>query len=188
MRLTRWRTRVGMLALALALALAGAAVAQTAQRLEADTLEVLRCTSGDATVATLAADGSAEDGAFTGDRSLQWHDVARPGDVLELALPAMAKGRYAITVQVARYRTYGIHQFLVNGAPLGAPVDLFGNPGHDIVTPFTVNLGEAELNDGSNRLGLRLVGTNPATVMANHGAGLDWIRLTPVATAPKVKR
>jgi hypothetical protein len=91
------------------------------------------------------------------------------------------KGRYAITVKVAKYRTYGIHQFLINGKPLGKPVDMFRNPGQDIMTSITVNLGAANLIQGTNKLGIRLVGTNPATIMANHGAGLDWISLTPVA-------
>ena len=36
-----------------------------------------------------------------------------------------------------------------------------------------------------DELALRLVGTNPNTVMPNHGAGIDWIRLTPVAAPPK---
>jgi hypothetical protein len=150
--------------------------------LEADTLAVLKHTSGDVTIAKLAEDGSANEGEFTGDRSLQWHDAAEPGALLELALPVQTKGRYAISVRAAKYRTYAIHQFLINGTPLGKPVDMFGNPGQDIVTAFSVDLGEANLNSGSNRLGIRLVGTNPQTIMANHGAGLDWIKLTPVGT------
>jgi hypothetical protein len=152
----------------------------TAKMFESDTLSILRCTSGEVTPRNLAEEGYANEKDFTGDRSLQWHDAAEPGAVLELALPAVTKGRYAISVRVASYRTYGIHQFLINGAPLGKPVDMFGNPGHDIVTPFTVKLGEADLAEGVNKLGLLLVGTNPDTIMANHGAGLDWISLTPV--------
>jgi hypothetical protein len=154
-----------------------------AKTIEADTLSILRCTSGEAIPRKLAEDGYANEKDFTGDLSLQWHDAAEPGAVLELALPVVTKGRYAVSVCVAKYRTYGIHQFLINGAPLGKPVDMFGNPGHDIVTPFTVNLGEADLVEGVNKLGIRLVGTNPDTIMANHGAGLDWIRLTPVAAS-----
>jgi hypothetical protein len=156
--------------------------AGTVATLEADTLAILQCTSGDATIANLAEDGYANEGEFTGDRSLQWHDAGDPGALLELALPVDRKGRYAISVRVAKYRTYGIHQFLINGTPLGKPVDMFGNPGQDIVTAFTVTLGQVNLNRSSNRLGIRLVGTNPNTIMANHGAGLDWIKLTPAPT------
>jgi hypothetical protein len=156
--------------------------AGTVAALEADTLAILQCTSGDATIAKLAEDGYANDGEFTGDRSLQWHDAADPGALLELALPVDRKGRYSISVRVAKYRTYGIHQFLINGTPLGKPVDMFGNPGQDIVTAFTVTLGEVNLNGSNNRLGIRFVGTNPNTIMENHGAGLDWIKLTPAPT------
>jgi hypothetical protein len=152
--------------------------------LEADTLEILQCTSGNTTVAKLAADGYANEGEFTGNRSLQWHDAGDPGALLELAIAVARTGAYAISVRAAKYRTYGIHQFLINGKPLGKPVDMFGNPGQDIVTAFTVNLGEALLNSGNNRLGIRFFGTNPNTIMENHGAGLDWIKLTPVRPKP----
>ncbi|MEW6444253.1 MAG: DUF4412 domain-containing protein [bacterium] len=153
--------------------------------MEADTLEVIRCTSGEVMPRKLAADGYADEGVFTGDLSLQWHDAGEPGAVLELALPVEKEGRYTVSVQVARYRTYAIHQFLINGKPLGKPVDMFGNPGHDIVTAFTVDLGRADLKAGVNILGVRLTGTNPDTIMANHGAGLDWISLTPAGRAGK---
>jgi hypothetical protein len=148
--------------------------------IEADAMPVSRCTSGEAKVVNLAEEGYADEGTFTGDKSLQWHDAANKGALLELRFTVQNKGRYAVTVKVAKYRTYGIHQFLINGKPLGKPVDMFGNPGHDIVTSFTVDLGAANLIQGTNKLGIRLAGTNPATIMANHGAGLDWISLTPV--------
>jgi hypothetical protein len=156
----------------------------TAATLEADTLQILKCTSGEAMPRRLAEDGYANEGEFTGDRSLQWHDAGEPGALLELALPVQTKGWYTISVRAAKYRTYAIHQFLINGTPLGKPVDMFGNPGQDIVTAFTVSLGEANLDSGNNRLGIRLVGTNPNTIMANHGAGLDWIKLTPARAKP----
>jgi len=156
--------------------------------IEADTLRILRCTSGEAIPRKLAEDGYADQGTFTGNLSLQWHDAAEAGAVLELALPVEKKGRYAVSVRVAQYRTYGIHQFLINGTPLGKPVDMFGNPGHDIVTAFTVNLGEADLNDGVNRLGLRVIGSNAETIMANHGAGLDWISITPLGASGTTAR
>jgi hypothetical protein len=161
----------------------GGSVGQ-AVTIEADTLRILRCTSGEAIPRNLAEDGYADEGAFTGSLSLQWHDAAEPGAVLELALPIEKKGRYSISIRIAKYRTYAIHQFLINGVPIGKPVDMFGNPGQDIVTAATVNLGEANLLPGDNKLTIRLAGTNPKTIMANHGAGLDWIKLTPVVIAP----
>jgi hypothetical protein len=154
--------------------------AGSSNQLEVDTLHIIRCSSGEAMVATFADDGYADKGAFTEDRLLHWYEAEQSGAFVELALPPVAKGRYAISVRAAKYRTYGIHQFLINGVPLGKPVDMFGNPEHDIVTPFTVNLGDASLSEGSNKFTIRLVGTNPDTIMANHGAGLDWIRLTPL--------
>ncbi len=147
---------------------------------EADTLRVLRCTSGEATARKLAEDGYAEPGVFTGNMSLQWQDASGPGAVLELELPVAIPGRYSVAVRVAQYRTYGIHQFAVGNIPLGKPVDMFGNPGQDIVTAFTVELGAVHMVAGVHRLVIRVVGTNPDTIMANYGAGIDWVRLTPV--------
>lgn len=148
--------------------------------LEADSLRVLRCTSGEAMPRKLAEDGYAEPGVFTGDMSLQWHDASGPGAVLELEFPVQIPGRYSVAVRVAKYRAYGIHQFAVGNIPLGKPVDMFGNPGQDIVTAFTVELGAVHMVAGVHRLVIRVVGTNPDTIMANYGAGLDWLRLTPV--------
>ena len=153
----------------------------TAKTIEADEMTILRCTSGEAQTRNLAEEGYANEGTFTGDQSLQWHDADSPGALLELEFQVDKKGRYAIMLSVAKYRTFGIHQFLLNGKLLGKPVDMFGNPEQDIVTSFTVNLGEVNLPEGANKLGIKLTGTNPETIMANHGAGLDWIKLTPVA-------
>lgn len=151
--------------------------------LEADELRIMRRTSGQAGPARLAQYGYAAAGAFTGDRTLSWRNAQDAGAVLELILPAEKKGRYRLSLHLGKYRTFGQFQFLLNGKPAGKPVDMFGNPGQDIVAAFTVELGEADLRAGDNRLGIRLVGTNPETVMPNHGAGLDWIRLTPVETS-----
>jgi hypothetical protein len=148
--------------------------------IEADSLRVLRCTSGEVRPRKLAEEGSAETGVFTGDVSLQWHGASGPGAVLELGIPVQMPGRYSVAVRVAKYRTHGIHQFAVGNIPLGKPVDMFGNPGQDIVTAFTVELGAVHMVAGVHRLVIRVVGTNPDTIMANYGAGLDWVRLTPV--------
>jgi len=56
-------------------------------------------------------------------------------------------------------------------------VDFFGYPEKDEVVAFSVDLGDVVLNEGDNRLALRLVGTNPNTVMPDHGACIDWVQL-----------
>ena len=159
--------------------------ARAEEKLEGEELRTIRCTSGETTVWKMVEDGFAEPGQFSGETTLYWHDAAEAGAVLELALPVAKQGRYAISVGLTRYRTFGTFQFLVNGKAAGAPVDMYGNPEKDAASPFTVTLGTFALEAGDNILALRLVGTNPNTVMPNHGAGIDWIRLTPVAAPPK---
>ena len=155
---------------------------------EADKLRVVRCTSGETTVWKMVEDGFAEPGQFSGETSLYWHDAAEDGAVLELALPVKKPGHYVLSVGLVRYRTFGTFQFLMDGTDLGDPVDMYGNPEKDAASPFTVTLGTFTLEAGDRILALRLVGTNPNTIMPNHGAGIDWIRLTPVAAPPKPGR
>jgi hypothetical protein len=90
-----------------------------AKLIEAGTLRMLRCTSGEGMPRKLAEDGYAKKGKFTGDLSLQWPNAAEPEALLEQAFPIEKKGQYAVSVRVARYRTYGIHPFLINGTTLG---------------------------------------------------------------------
>ena len=155
------------------------------EKWEGEELRVIRCTSGETTVWKMEEEGFAEPGQFSGGTSLYWHDAAEVGAVLELALPVEKAGQYALSVGLARYRTFGRFQFLVNGKKAGDPVDMYGHPEVDAASPFTVPLGTFTLAAGANVLALRLVGTNPNTVMPNHGAGIDWIRLTPTPASPK---
>jgi hypothetical protein len=53
--------------------------ARSAIRLEADVLNIIRCTSGEATPANLANDGYAAPGAFTGDLTLHWRNADEIG-------------------------------------------------------------------------------------------------------------
>jgi hypothetical protein len=163
----------------------GGGVSGKPKTYEADKLRVVFCTSGETTVWKMVEDGFAEPGQFSGGTSLYWHDAAEVGAVLELALPVEKAGRYALSVGLVRYRTFGKFQFLVNGKKAGDPVDMYGHPEVDAASPFTVPLGTFTLAAGANVLALRLVGTNPNTVMPNHGAGIDWIRLTPAPAPPK---
>ena len=155
---------------------------------EADKLRVVRCTSGETTVWKMVEDGFAEPGQFSGETSLYWHDAAEAGAVLELALPVKKPGHYALSVGLVRYRTFGTFQFQMDGKDVGDPVDMYGHPEVDAASPFSVTLGTFTLEAGDGILALRLEGTNPNTVMPNHGAGIDWIRLTPVAAPPKPGR
>ena len=151
--------------------------APSSNRLEADTLRIVRRTSGEAAPARLAEDGYAMPGAFTGNRTLNWRNAGEVGAVLELIIPAAQKGRYGLSLHLGKYRTFGTFQFLVNGSPVGAPVDFFGYPEKDEVVAFSIDLGEVVLNQGDNRLALKLVGTNPDTVMPDYGACIDWVQL-----------
>ncbi|MGZ5515210.1 MAG: hypothetical protein ACXWHD_08810, partial [Candidatus Aminicenantales bacterium] len=155
------------------------------EKLEGEELRVIRCTSGEATVWNMVEDGFAEPGQFSGGMSMYWHDAAGGGAVLELALPVEKAGRYALSIGLARYRTFGTFQFLVNGKAAGSPVDMYGNPEKDAASPFTVTLGTFTLEAGDNVLALRLTGTNKDTIMGNHGVAVDWVK--PAYQGPAVQ-
>lgn len=120
---------------------------------------IIRCTSGEAAPANLAEEGYAAPGAFTGNTVMAVHGACI--DWVQLAFREAksivgSSGGTGFTI----YRTYGIHQFLINDKALRKPVDMFGNPGQDIVTPLTVNLEEADLPEGVCKLGKGLTFLN----------------------------
>jgi hypothetical protein len=47
----------------------------------------------------------------------------KPGDRLELALPAAAAGQYKLTMNITRADDYGVFQFYLDCEKLGEPVD-----------------------------------------------------------------
>lgn len=136
--------------------------------LEGEILAEARCTAGQTQVQDLG-------GEFSRGRHLWWVG-GEEGAVLEVKVSVEQAGRYRIVLGLTKSWDYGVHQPLVNGGPVGEPLDLYAPQ----VTPLKVELGEFALPAGEMLLGLRCVGTNPQAQPARYMAGIDYILLEPV--------
>jgi hypothetical protein len=135
---------------------------------EGESLQVSRITGGETSLQDVSGD-------FSGGRHLWW-TKAKPGDILEVRVPVAQAGRYTITLGLTKSWDYGIQQPLINGKPVGEPLDLFA----EAITPLTVDLGALDLAAGDLLVGLHCVGTNPAARPANYMAGIDYVLVKPV--------
>lgn len=136
--------------------------------LEAESLKIVENTGGDARPQDLDAYGQG-----WSDSAHLWWLGAKPGDRLTLAFPVEADGTYRLTVQLTKAPDYGIVQLHLDGAKVGAPIDLY----HPKAAPTgPLDLGSHKLTKGEHRLTLELTGANPKAERGNM-AGLDYIHI-----------
>ncbi|MCL5097301.1 MAG: DUF2961 domain-containing protein [Candidatus Omnitrophica bacterium] len=136
--------------------------------LEGERMKIPRYTGGNPHEQNL--DGFA--GTWSNSSHLWWTD-AKPGDLLELALPVAESGHYRLTLQLTKARDYGIVQLYLDGQKLGDPIDLY-DP--EVVPSGPLAMGTHDLAAGEHRLGIAIVGANPAAVKS-YMAGLDYVKL-----------
>jgi len=117
-----------------------------------------------------------DDTAFgwSGASQLWWVD-ARPGDRLELDVPCARAGRYRVFAWLTGARDYGIVRLTLEGQTLGDALDRY----LEDVGVDELLLGTAALREGSNRLVVEMVGSNPRAE-PRHMFGLDCLRLEPL--------
>ena len=137
--------------------------------IEGESMKILGKTAGQAASQTMTA--------FTRDRwsgnDQLWWTGAGPGALLELELPIEAAGTYDLDVVLTMARDYGIVQLLIDGEPLGAPVDCYFA---SVVTTGVLSFESKTLAAGPHRFGLQIVGSN---LKSDQGflVGLDYIRV-----------
>ena len=136
---------------------------------EGESMKVVGKTGGNTVVQPM--------GSFTKDRwsgSYQlWWTGAGPGAQLDLELPVAEAGVYEIEVVMTMARDYGIVQLLLDGEPLGMPVDCYAL---DVLTTGVITVGPQVLKAGEHKLGFRIEGANPKAERA-HLVGIDYVRL-----------
>ncbi len=137
--------------------------------LEGESLKVLSKTGGNPHEQPL------EMGQWSNDTHLWWTG-AKPGDKLELAIPVEKAGRYKLSLQLTKAQDYGIVQLSLDGQKLNDPVDLFNR---GVIPTGPLAFGIRELAAGQHKLGVEILGANPAAVKA-YMFGLDYIKLEPV--------
>jgi len=113
-------------------------------------------------------------GQWSGSRQL-FAQAKQAGAWADLELPAPADGKYHVVVYLTESWDYGIVQFRVNGAKVGAPID--GFHADTVVSIGAIDLGKADLKKGANTLRVEVVGTNPKSASPHYSWGLDCVVL-----------
>lgn len=127
-----------------------------------------RATGGKIEVQDVAGYGD----GWSRDEQLWWTG-GEPGDALELPFEVAVAGRYELRAQLTKARDYGIVQVAVDGAGLGAPIDLYDER---VVPTGDLALGTVDLAAGPHVLRLTLAGANGRAVKS-YMAGVDYLRV-----------
>ena len=99
---------------------------------------------------------------------------AQPNSALSFSVSTAIAGKYTVNLYATTAPDFGTIQTLVDGKPLGAPIDLYA----PIVLPTgRLSPGTVDLATGTHTLGFRVVGKNAAST--NYSLGLNAFRLTP---------
>jgi hypothetical protein len=138
--------------------------------LEAEGLTILRATAGKARAQAM---GSFKAGQWSGGEQLFWSG-AKPGDQLDLEFSLSNAGTFDVAGVLTKARDYATVQLLLDGEPLGEPMDLYAQP--DVITTGELAWGQRKLAAGKHRLSIRVEGANDAAVKS-YMVGLDYIRL-----------
>jgi hypothetical protein len=107
---------------------------------------------------------------WSGDK--QVFASAQPNSLIGFALSVPAAGKYQLDLYATRAPDYGTIQTLIDGQPLGAPLDLYG----PLVLPTGRSaIGAIRLSAGNHTFNFRVVGKNAAS--QGYALGLDALTL-----------
>jgi hypothetical protein len=113
------------------------------------------------------------DGAASGGHLVKF-DSNAPGDSVATTFAVPGPGTYRLTVGVKTFPTRGICQFTVDGAPVGAPHDLYAPAASFVELPLgPVSFARA----GAATIGCTVTGRNAAST--GHDVALDFVTLAP---------
>lgn len=140
--------------------------------IEAETMHVASVSDGN--VGTQHMGGFPAD-RWSGSEQLFWTG-ATPRARLELEFEVTTAGKYDVETCFTIARDYGIVNVILDGEALCEPLDLFHHP--DVLTTGVLEHGERELESGTHRLRIELIGANEAAVQS-YMVGFDYLRLVP---------
>ena len=123
---------------------------------------------GDAEIVVMTGFGK----QWSNQGQLFWRP-ARIGSYGENEFQTPKAGKYRLSARFTQARDYGITQLSVNGTNVGPPLDLHAE---NVKPTVPVDLGTVELKDGTNILGMEMVGSRND----GYNFGLDYIKLVPV--------
>jgi hypothetical protein len=136
--------------------------------LEGERLNALEVSGGN--VQTQAMGGFGD--SWSGDAQLWWTGP-KPGDRLILAVPVREADTYELKAQLTKANDYGVVQFWMDGAKIGAPIDLYSP---SVAPSGVLSLGKVTLTAGEHRLGVEITGANEQAIRS-YMFGLDYLML-----------
>ncbi len=136
-------------------------------KIEGEFLEVVSVGSG--TVETQSGDFG-----WSNENQLWWRN-GNTGDetIAKFILPE--SGKYHVSAQFTKAVDYGIFQLFMNEKPLGKNIDGFAEEG---VPTFVVDFSDLVLNQGENKLTVKLIGANKKSQPGNM-VGIDYLKFVP---------
>ena len=155
---------------------------KTIQRIEGETMTVIRVTGGKAE--PRADVGNFKMAVWSGGSHLWWMH-GQKDDVLTLKLPVSERGRQRVKALFTVAADCGIVDVRLDGHPVpGSPFDL---QAEDITLAGVCDLGVHDLTAGEHELTLKVQGTHGKNLWCGDScAGIDYIQLEPpvVTAAP----
>ena len=145
---------------------------RVAGALEGEALKVLSTTAGKTATQKMA---NFRAGRWSAGDQLLWSG-AKPGERLELEFQAPSERSYELMAAFTLARDFGTVRVLLDGRPLGEPLDLYNYP--DVMSSGEVSLGTHKLSAGPHKLSFEITGAN-ASALKGYLVGLDYLRLNP---------
>jgi hypothetical protein len=118
--------------------------------------------------------GALAEGEWSNDAQL-WVRGNKPGDFVELAIPAADAGAKKLTLYATKSWDYGILRFSVNGQRAGKHYDSYSPK---VILTGPIELGTFAPKDGQFILRVEVVGGNPESKNSKSYFGLDAVTLT----------
>ena len=119
---------------------------------------------------------------WSGDAHLLWDGVVGDSNTVEFSVGET--GKYALAMRWTLAPDYGLFEVRLNGKVIESKLDLYSP---DVRLAKLRELGELELNAGTQRIEIKLTGANAkASKYQNKGYlyGLDYLKLTDSAPKP----
>jgi hypothetical protein len=137
---------------------------------EGEGLKVLDHKDGDTSIQEMGGFGR----DWSGDAQL-WFTGNKAGAEATLELPVQTAGKYTLVVYFTTAKDYGIVQTLVDGNPVGDPVDCYTD---GVKAKGRTALGTLDLTAGPHRITFRAVDKNKSGT--GYKIGVDAIGMEPI--------
>ncbi len=140
--------------------------------IEGELMSVVSCSNGRTTVIDMTKFGS----GWSCNAQRMWVN-GQPGDVLELAVPVEATGKYRLKLQLTKAFDFGIVQLYWDGEKLGEPVDVYDA---EVVPADMLDYGVRKMEKGKHVLKVKIVGTNEKAKPKGYRFAIDYLLLEKV--------